>query len=530
MLTVLSSLTICLLDLKELRWNEFEMPYNSPPFFHAWFSKHCRDKVAKYMLKEVREKAGLGSPPAPYYTNDVESKNKLLKDTVQYKSSQLPEFIEKMKSLMTEQKREIERAIVGSGEYRLRKEYQNLSVESSRWFKMSTQQRQRKIDRFMKAAVQDDFDQPSDCSCPLDVLSLPPHLKTSLWEKANDLVNDEAAIVRAPGDADECAWMVKSYSGKRPHFVKASKCGFSCDEQCMSFKSMKLCSHTIALAIKKDCVDKFLRWYRTMKYQPNFTTIAEAGKPSTAGKKPARKGVSKKSAEHIRRVLTGAEESHSEWQARGSHSDCRVGVEDAQDRVSFASEEMFGHPRASIQDPLHPATTTTVVMSQSDVHSINIGGVGGIVSGPPPLIPAEFGQSPPRSSSMAPPGCAATVSPQMRPGVDSPFWLVFIFGNVSRCNGCKGRIVRDANKKPLPPPDDIILGHKEYIVFHNPRSGNFEQSREQRNVYYHPWRTCIAPHFFNFDAQQHIMITDPVKAKLTSMHKDFLLREFGVVV
>ena len=23
------------------RWNEFEKPYNSPPFFHAWFLKHC---------------------------------------------------------------------------------------------------------------------------------------------------------------------------------------------------------------------------------------------------------------------------------------------------------------------------------------------------------------------------------------------------------------------------------------------------------------------------------------------------------
>ena len=71
----------------ERRWNEFEKPYNSPPFFHSWFVKHCRNTVAKYMLPTVREKAGLGSPPTPYYTNEVELKNKVLKEEVQYKSS-----------------------------------------------------------------------------------------------------------------------------------------------------------------------------------------------------------------------------------------------------------------------------------------------------------------------------------------------------------------------------------------------------------------------------------------------------------
>ena len=140
----------------------------------------------------------------------------------------------------------------------------------------------------MKAAVKDKLHQSIDCSCPLDVLALPSQLKASLWEKANDLVNDEAATVQAPGDVEQCVWMVKSHSGKRPHFVKVKKCGFTCDEQCLSYKSMKLCSHTIALAIKTDCVE---RWYCTMKYQPKFATIADAGKPSTAGKKLARKGV-----------------------------------------------------------------------------------------------------------------------------------------------------------------------------------------------------------------------------------------------
>jgi hypothetical protein len=150
------------------------------------------------MLPNVREKAGLVSPPTPYYTNEVESKNKLLEEEVQYKSSQLPEFVDKMRSLMEGQRQEIERAIIGSGEYKLRNEYRNRAVESSKWFKMTTEQRQRKIDRFRKAAVT--VDQPSHSNCPLDISSLPSQLKESLWKNASDLAKDETAIVRAPGD------------------------------------------------------------------------------------------------------------------------------------------------------------------------------------------------------------------------------------------------------------------------------------------------------------------------------------------
>ena len=129
------------------------MVNNSPPFFYAWFMKHCHSNIAEYMLKNVHERAGLGCPPSPYYTNEVESNNRVLKEAVQYKSSQLPEFIEKMKGLMKEQRHEIERAVVGAGEYRLREEYKRLAVNPSKWYKMSGEQRHRKVERLMRATV-----------------------------------------------------------------------------------------------------------------------------------------------------------------------------------------------------------------------------------------------------------------------------------------------------------------------------------------------------------------------------------------
>ena len=132
-------------------------------------------------------------------------------------------FVEKMSDLMGEQKNDIERAIINSGEYRIKKEHSHLAVEPSRWFKMNREQRQRKIDRFMKAVIKDINDRPSTSSgapsSPLESLELPSKLKESMRMKAHDIANDETAIVRAPGD--ECAWIVRSYHGKRPHYVKS---------------------------------------------------------------------------------------------------------------------------------------------------------------------------------------------------------------------------------------------------------------------------------------------------------------------
>jgi len=50
-----------------------EMIYNNPPQFYEWFINNCKADVQKTMLKEHRNKAGLGNTLKPFYTNDVES-------------------------------------------------------------------------------------------------------------------------------------------------------------------------------------------------------------------------------------------------------------------------------------------------------------------------------------------------------------------------------------------------------------------------------------------------------------------------
>ena len=45
------------------------------------------------MLLQICLKVGLGYLPMLYYTNEVELKNKILKDEVEQKSSELPDFL-----------------------------------------------------------------------------------------------------------------------------------------------------------------------------------------------------------------------------------------------------------------------------------------------------------------------------------------------------------------------------------------------------------------------------------------------------
>ena len=200
----------------------------------------------------------------------------------------------------------------------------------------------------MKAAIENTSEHKRASDNPLDALELPSHVRKSMWEKPQDLSMDETSIVKAPGD--QSAYMVKSYGNKQPHYVKMSqRGGFLCDDQCLSYKSMKICSHVVALAIKEKCLYNLLKWYRTSKFTPNFTTLAESGKPLTVGKKAVRKGITKKHAEQIQSIIAHAEEANLEWHTRGesemqlssNHGLCGSSVDSA---TPYLSPMYESHP------------------------------------------------------------------------------------------------------------------------------------------------------------------------------------------
>ena len=266
----------------ESKWNELEKKFNSPPVFFSWFWQYQRSVVIESMTQEARIKGGLGNPPTPYYTNEVESKNDVLKQHVSYKASDLPKFVDHMKDLLQEQRNEVQRSVISQGEYHLEEEFKSYAIDQAKWFTLDDQ-RKRRVDKFMKAELPmitakspDSSHQGSSSnvlmsSLPLDQLALPRHFSRSLWSKAQALSTDMNGMVNCPGD--HTSWMVKSESGPRPHFVRAAKGGgYLCDDTCLAYKSSKTCSHSVAVALKTGNLDKYIKWYSTTKQKgPNMT-------------------------------------------------------------------------------------------------------------------------------------------------------------------------------------------------------------------------------------------------------------------
>ena len=91
------------------------------------------DVIADCMIRPLREQVGLGSPPAPYYTNDIVKEYNILKQHLQCKASQLPEFVESMKALISEQRNEVEKAVATYGQYRVVSHHSNLAYEHQKW-------------------------------------------------------------------------------------------------------------------------------------------------------------------------------------------------------------------------------------------------------------------------------------------------------------------------------------------------------------------------------------------------------------
>ena len=105
------------------------------------------------------------------------------------------------------------------------------------------------------------------------------------------------------------------------------------------------------------------------------------------------------------------------------------------------------------------------------------------------------------------------------------FWVMVISGNISHCQDCSGKILQGESGKPL---YDLVVQHKEHVLFQNPRSCTFKLSREFRNVYYHPHLSYIRNKFSSFQASQRLRISREALDELTDVHKNHILKEFGI--
>ena len=137
-------------------WNTHELPYasSSGPHFYEYFKRIQADVVCHHMRKDIREAAGLGSPPSIFTTNSSEAINSVLKKRVSYKKTQWPEFVQQMKQLVDEQQNEIVRSLSGRGRYRLCESVRHFGVSVEQWTKMRPEQQQKIVRRFNSATIE----------------------------------------------------------------------------------------------------------------------------------------------------------------------------------------------------------------------------------------------------------------------------------------------------------------------------------------------------------------------------------------
>ena len=99
----------------------------------------------------------MGSPPKIFTTNASESINAVLKQKVNFKESEWPEFNDKVKMLVKQQREEVIRALSCRGQYRLLPEYSHLGVSVSEWTKMRPEQRRDIIAKFDTTTLKSKF-------------------------------------------------------------------------------------------------------------------------------------------------------------------------------------------------------------------------------------------------------------------------------------------------------------------------------------------------------------------------------------
>lgn len=78
--------------------------------------------------------------------NNCESMNHVLKQAVQWRRNQLPELIDKLRSLVKGQEADADRAICGRGDFSLRREWASHRRTVDEWFRMKPGHRQKVIE------------------------------------------------------------------------------------------------------------------------------------------------------------------------------------------------------------------------------------------------------------------------------------------------------------------------------------------------------------------------------------------------
>ena len=507
----------------ESRWNNLESSVSErDPQFHSWFAQYKADIIANSVLPPVREKAGYvsGKIGEKFTTNVSESLNHVIKQEVEWKESKLPILVEHLKAITNQHEAEMEKAVIGRGEWRFIELYKHFEVDDRIWFpKTSLECRQKHMKKIKSCKLMDVGETSSsvekgNSSFTLSVSPLTLHLNGTIsqhtlkgiWKKAEMLLATPGNVIKIPWSDNPRSRLIKSLSSEHPHVVDVKK-GYMyfCDDKCPMFKSYHICSHLVAAAEDNGELKSFLGNSGYL-FQPNLTTISNEGMPAGSGRKGGRQKRKRKSTPAVESV---------------SYRPCFQ-----RNSSSLPQKQLRTASSASPFLPSNESTVDSITQSPQPSNSVSASSmppVSIVVSMPTsvlrPCVSNISGQVNIGSGLNV-----STNTPQNLPGINTslqnpaaanPFTLKLKTNAIKICQACRKGF--DGANDTL----GLAVARSERRLILNTVTGSQFWGRES-NSHYHCHMNCLRMASPQFEGKD-LLIPDAVKAALSVYQKVYLI-------
>ena len=122
---------------------------------YSYFLHHVAEDMKSTMIASVRQKTGYED--SFFFNNDPESMNNRIKTRMEKKKLSWPECVQQLKEMAEEQERNVNRALIDEGPYRIRPECRRLIIPVEKWLAMSKDQKEKKLKEFQKIPLSKAF-------------------------------------------------------------------------------------------------------------------------------------------------------------------------------------------------------------------------------------------------------------------------------------------------------------------------------------------------------------------------------------
>ena len=122
---------------------------NSEAQFSEYFRLHKLQHIRNCMAAELRVMVGLGFPPKPYTQNANNCINSVVKRSKETRSLSLKSIVQLLRSVVKDQEKQVKLSFIVSGEWTIRKEYNQFQERVEQFYHMTQRQRNHLIEKLI---------------------------------------------------------------------------------------------------------------------------------------------------------------------------------------------------------------------------------------------------------------------------------------------------------------------------------------------------------------------------------------------